>query len=487
MLAAAGAARAQGSAASAPGSSLTMEEAVALARRNNPDYLQTANNRRVSDAARRSAYGALFPSLNTSLSAQYQQGGRQIFNGTALGASSNVQQSSYNLGLSYRINSATLLGPRLERANSNATEADITGAAANLRAAVRQQYLTALQSEARATLQDSLVLNARVQLELAKARAAVGAGTQLDVQRAEVALGQQQVQQIQARNQVEVDKLRLFQQIGVPQPAGVRLTSAFTGVQTPPALSALLELARQQNPTVLALRSRENAADVNVARTRAEYTPTLTLSTGIGGYTYQYADPSYPVNAARAQFAAQNASCMNQQRLQQLFAANGMPGTPVQCTLLDFTDAVAARIRAQNNQFPFNFTNAPRSISAVISLPLFDGFAREQRVQAAQVQREDARYTVRARELALVGDVTAAYLTLNAAAETIRLQEQNAAKARQELNFVQDQYSVGISTFVDLTTSRAAYERAETDRINAVFDYQKALAALESAVGRPLR
>ena len=35
--------------------------------------------------------------------------------------------------------------------------------------------------------------------------------------------------------------------------------------------------------------------------------------------------------------------------------------------------------------------------------------------------------------------------------------------------------------------ARAAYERAETDRINAIYDYHRAYAALENAVGRPLR
>ena len=40
---------------------------------------------------------------------------------------------------------------------------------------------------------------------------------------------------------------------------------------------------------------------------------------------------------------------------------------------------------------------------------------------------------------------------------------------------------------LDLVESRAAFERAESDRINAIYDYHKAFAALESAVGRPLR
>jgi outer membrane protein TolC len=94
---------------------------------------------------------------------------------------------------------------------------------------------------------------------------------------------------------------------------------------------------------------------------------------------------------------------------------------------------------------------------------------------------------VRARELALTADVTAAYLTLTTAAKTAALQAQNAAKARLELKFTQDRYRSGAVSLVDVTDARAAFERAESDRINAVFDYHKAFASLESAVGRPLR
>jgi outer membrane protein len=118
---------------------------------------------------------------------------------------------------------------------------------------------------------------------------------------------------------------------------------------------------------------------------------------------------------------------------------------------------------------------------------LFDGFAREQRVQEALASSDDARFNVRARELALTADVTSAYLTLTTAAKTAAIQEQNSAKAKLELKFAQDRYRTGSVTLVDVTTARAAYERAESDRINAIFDYHKAYAALESAVGRPLK
>ena len=469
---------------SAATTTLTIDQAIELARRNNPELQQTLNNRINARAAVRSAYGALLPSANASLSAQRQQGGQQIFSGTSLGASSDVNQSSYDIGINYRINSATLITPSLQRASRDAVEADITGATSNLRSNVSQQYLSTLQSEANADLQDSLVVASQAELILAQAREIVGSGTQLDVQRAEVALGLQKVQALRARNQVEIEKLRLFQLMGTPQPANVKLVSQFPVTPLALSLQQLIESARNQNPVVMALRSREHVADLNVRREKGEYSPTLSLSTGFGGYTYGYTNSNFPVAQAAAQLDASRASCI---RAEEVRAALNLSNQLAQCNAMAFTPADEAAIRSSNSRFPFNFTKSPRSFTATLSLPLFDGFAREQRLQEAMANRSDARYSVRARELALTADVTAAYLTLTTAEKTVALQEQNAAKAKQELKLVQDRYKIGATTFVDLTEARATYERAESERITAVYDYHKAFAALESAVGHPLR
>ena len=469
---------------SAAQTTLTIEQAVDQARRNNPDLQQTMNNRVSARAAVRTAYGALLPRADASLSAQRQQGGQQIFSGTSLGASSDVNQSSYQIGFDYRLNSASFITPSLQRANRDAVEADITGATENLRSNVVQQYLLTLQAEANADLQDSLAVAAQTELVLAQAREIVGSGTQLDIQRAEVALGLQQVQVLRARNQIEIEKLRLFQLMGISQPPNVKLVSRFVVTPTNLRLEDLLEAARRQNPVVIALRSRERVANLNVRRERGEYSPTLTLSTGIGGYTYGYTSSEFPLQQAMAQTEASRLGCI---RTEEVRAALNLSNNLAQCSAITLTDAQAQAIREGNSRFPFNFTKQPRSFTAMLSMPLFDGFAREQRVQEAMASRSDARYSVRSRELALTADVTAAYLTLVTAEKTVALQEQNAAKARQELKLMQDRYRIGATTFVDLSQSRATYERAESDRINSIYDYHKAFAVLESAVGKPLR
>jgi outer membrane protein len=469
---------------SAAQTTLTIEQAIDQARRNNPDLQQTLNNRIGARAAVRSAYGALLPRADASLTAQRQQGGQQIFSGASLGASSDINQSSYQIGFDYRLNSASLITPSLQRANRDAVEADITGATSNLRSNVAQQYLLTLQAEANADLQDSLVVASRTDLVLAQAREIVGSGTQLDIQRAEVALGLQQVQVLKARNQVEIEKLRLFQLMGINQPPNVKLVSTFTVTPTTLRLEDLLDAARRQNPVVNALRSRERVANLNVRREKGEYSPTLSLSTGIGGYTYGYTNSNFPIQQAMAQTEASRLGCI---RTEEVRAALNLTNSLAQCSAITWTDAQAQAIRQSNSKFPFSFTKQPRSFTAMLSMPLFDGFAREQRVQEAMASRSDARYSVRARELALTADVTAAYLTLVTAEKTVALQEQNAAKARQELKLMQDRYRIGATTFVDLAQSRATYERAESERINAIYDYHKAFAVLESAVGKPLR
>ncbi len=46
---------------------------------------------------------------------------------------------------------------------------------------------------------------------------------------------------------------------------------------------------------------------------------------------------------------------------------------------------------------------------------------------------------------------------------------------------------MGAKTFLDVTSARGLYEQAQIAQVNAIYDYHRVFAALESAVGRPLR
>ena len=470
----------------ASGPTLALDEAIDLALKNNPDYLSTRDARRAASAGKRAAYGGFLPSADVQLQGSYRQSGGQPINGvTGFDVASDIYQSFFSLNLTYQLNANTFLNPKIQSSNVKAADADIAGSAQLVRSTVTENYLTALASRAKAELSDSLVTQNEVQLELAKAKLAVGSGTQLEVSSAEVALGRAKVAALQAHNQVEIDKLRLFQTMGVRQPANVQLTTEFPVRPPDFTLESVLEMASQRNPTLNALRARSNVASLSVRSAKSQYLPSLQMNAGWGGYTYQYANSNYPVTLAQSQMEGSIHNCYTQDSLR---VGAGMPSIHGQCDALPrFTPEIAARVRSQNSQFPFDFTKQPFQISAFLSLPIFDGFQREQRIEEAKAQRNDARYDIRRQELALTADVTADYLTLATNAKSVELQEQNAAMARQELLLAQEKYKVGAATYLDLATARATYEQAENERINAIYQYHISFARLENAIGRPLR
>ena len=68
-----------------------------------------------------------------------------------------------------------------------------------------------------------------------------------------------------------------------------------------------------------------------------------------------------------------------------------------------------------------------------------------------------------------------------------RCRRPTATAARDQLRLAQDRYRLGAGTSLEVSDAQNAVQQAEGDYVNAVYDYHKAIAALEAAVGRPLR
>jgi len=469
--------------APAPGPVITLTDALALARRNNPVLQSSTNARRTAAAAVRSATGAFLPNVNTSLGGGYREGRQTFFQGQAFGAVNDQLNTDASVSANMQLSVATLNDRRAALADQNATEADIATAEQRVRNDVTNQYLTALQAQARAALQDTLQATTQTQLQLAQARFQVGSGTQLDVQRAEVADGQQRVASLNARNQAAIEIVRLFQTIGVPPTPNAKLDANLTA---PPAieLSTILEMARRTNPALGSFRAREESARRLQASARGAYLPSLSLQANVSAFTNRFTNTGLLISQGQASTLSAQSSCVRSEEVRDRL---GLTNRLSQCSAISFTPAQEAAIRDAQGKYPFDFTRNPYSLSATFSLPVFNGWRREQQIEQTSVQRRNAENDVRAQELRVTADVTAASLSLNTAQQTVVLQEQNVRTARIALSLAQERYRVGAISIVDLVQARGDYERAETDRITAVYDVQRAFAALENAVGRPLR
>ena len=470
---------------------LTLEEALALARRNNPDYLTQQNDAAVADWTVRAAYGALLPGASASTSFGWQGAGTPrfgIFTGedVGIGRTTSYYSSSYSLGLNYRLSGSNLLAPRQERASRRATLASIAAAAATLDAAVTQQYLAVLRAQDGVALARQELERAEQNLRYAEARVEVGAAIALETKQAQVEVGRARVALLQAENLVQTELLRLMQQLGVTVDRAVRLTTTFSVMELPWTQEQLVAMALEQNPQLRSANAREDASETSVRMARSAYLPSLNLSAGWSGFAREAANSDFVVEQARDQAAAQVANC---QALNELSArlVSPLPGTPADCSAFALTPQQAARVRESNDVFPFEFTREPLSVGLSVSLPIFQGFSRELQIEEAKALAADARYRVRAEELRLRTEVGTGWQTTTTALQTVALEESNRQLAAEQLEMQRERYRLGLASFLELQDSETVKARADRDYLNAVYAFHVALSQLEAAVGRPLR
>ncbi len=473
--------------------SLSLRDAVDIALAYSPLYRQAANDRTPAAWGVRNAYAAFVPNFTASYGVNYRGSGTQAFLTDEFVQPSATIGSDYSLGLSMILSGQTFMQPGLAKAQLRAAEAGIDGAQISLEAAVQQQYLAVLQAEAQVELTELQLRRNEEFLRLARARFEVGQNTMLDVRQAEVARGQAEVGLLQARQLVTVEKLRLFEQIGVPapeDPSVVALTDSFPIVEPQWQLRALLEEAAGQNPNLLALRAQESAAMAGERAAKSTWLPTLSLSAGWSGFTQQFTNDTFLVEQARVGSQIELQSCQSQNLIIGDVNSRLSPGQQIplgDCDRFIFTDADAAALRADNEVFPFDFQSQPFQASMRVSFPIFNQFSRSLEISRASIQADDAREAVRQRELEVRTGVSQAYYGLLTAYETIRIQESNQVAAREQLRLATERYRVGSGTFFELLDAQLAALRAEADYINAVYAYHRAIATLEAAVGRPLR
>ena len=480
-----------------PAATLSLSEALQQAHNHNPLYLQRLNNSATARMQVRNAYGQLLPGASVSAGADYTGAGSANFGSGFIRQTSAVVGSSYSAGLSWQIDGGRLVAPREQKANQRAVEEDIANEESGLRFSVTQQYLSVLQATAQVAVAKQQVERNQNFLDLASAKYRVGQGTLIEVRQAEVQKAQSDVALLRAVQTEAEAKLELFRRIGITPPLALEqigLSDSFPVQEPHFDLAALQTQAKDQNPAIRALEARRHQADVGVTSAKSAFLPSLSMRAGWSAFTQQQTDSRLLLNQSRLGALGSASSCFTQDSIR---AGAGL--TPLNSgsacysnsgldpTTLQLTPQAQRQIKSANSTFPFDFTKQPFSASLTISLPIFTGFGRSLRLQQAREQAHDADESVRAEALQVESDVHARYLGLNTAFQAIAVQAQSREAARDQLRLAQDRYRLGSGTALEVSDAQNSVQRAEGDYVNAIYDYHKTLAALEAAVGRPLR
>jgi outer membrane protein len=475
--------------------SLSLDEALRQARAHSPAYRQTLNDAAPARWGVKNAYGSLLPSVSASSDLGYTGSGRSNFGGGLTLPTSPFLTSGYSLGLEWQLSGRTLTAPAQQKALQRATDEDISGAGIALTSEISTQYLNTLQTTAQVQVAKQQVKRNEDFLALARARHQVGQATLLDVRQAEVTKATSDVallRAVQAENEAKLDLLR---RMGVEPPVPIEqivLSDSFP-VTTPDfQLDSLLALADQHNPALRSLQAREHAADLDVTAAKSDFLPSLSVRAGWSGFTQQFTNEDLLLQQTLTDAQAQAADCQFDNSVKSALSLGGEVGNCYSSNgLVDgggaLLDPVSQQILNSNSAFPFHYTGQPFGAILTLSLPIFTGFSRSLRLSQARAQQDDADEEVRARRLAVRSDVHARYLALNTFFQAISVQVASREAARDQLRLAQERYRLGAGSALEVSDAQNAVQQAEGDYVTAVYDYHKAIAALEAAVGRSLR
>jgi outer membrane protein len=420
-----------GSAAAQEPRRVRLEEALRLARENNPAMVQAQQNVRVAAVGELQALGAYLPSISGSGSASRssntrvnQAGVPQSFPNTdnsSFGVSANLNLfTGFQRGANSRAASATM----------DLNQAALIGQDYATALATKQAFFNALATQELVAVSETQLRRAEEQLKLTSEKLRLGATTRADSLQARVDYGTAQLALIQAQANARTAQANLARAIGfegsVAAVPDTMLEARLATLDT----AALRGEALANAPSVVQAQASVAAARASLAASRSSLMPTLSF-----GATETWTGGSLP------------------------WKEQTTPG-------LKYTGTWSLRLS--------------------LSYPIFNNFQREAGIVAADANTVQAEARLRDARLFLDANLTQSLAALDAAAEQIDVSRVSVAAAQENLRMQRERYRLGASTIVDMLTAEVTTNQAEVALVQARYNYLVARAQLEAYVGHAL-
>ena len=291
---------------------------------------------------------------------------------------------------------------------------------------VKQQYFTLVKAERLAEVSRESERLARDEESRAEALFEVGTVARGDVLKARARRATTQLDRIRSVNQVEIQRSRLKQVIGLKPGTPLSIESTLEENVVVPDSGQAVATALRSRPDLSRVVAAEQAARAGLFGARAKRLPAITGSAS--------------VDKAR-----------NKEHLE--------------------------------GEDEVSFHSTEWFGQARLTLPVFNGFALEGNMKSAKGSVLEAEAERRQRELDVAVEVQQAWLSLREAVERIDVAKEGMASAQEDYNFSKSRYDLGAGTFLDLLNAEVSLAQTKQSYVEAVADAHVAEAALERAVG----
>jgi outer membrane protein len=127
------------------------------------------------------------------------------------------------------------------------------------------------------------------------------------------------------------------------------------------------------------------------------------------------------------------------------------------------------------------------NVGANVNLSIFNGGLTNAQIGEAKANLSNLKFNEEVLRQNIALEVRQAVLNLQQAAESIRVSEKGLQQARENLELAEGRYKTGVGNIIELTDAQASLTTAEANHVQALYNYQTAVAAVEKATAESLR
>jgi outer membrane protein len=407
----------------AAGEELTRQQAEQLALKNNPRISVAALTALAQKQVVRETRSAELPNLNGNITGEDAEEGSRISSGSLaasrllyhVGAGLTLSQLITDFGRTRNLVASSSLQAKASEENAQASRDDVVLAA-------DFAFYRALEAQATLEVAKSTVNARQTVTDQVNALTASKLKSTLDQSFAQVNLSQAKLLELDSQNQYDAAMASLTEVLGTTNNAQYRLADdASSPVPVAPSADAVIALALQQRPDLIALTLSHNA-DVRFARAQHDQLLPTVSGLGVVGTT--------PVGS-------------NQYFIPNWYGAAGVN----------------------------------------IAIPIFNGFKYHAQASEADLRAKASDEQRRGLVNIVVRDVRTAWLAMNTAQQRMTVTSELLKQANTALDLADTRYRLGLSSIVELSQAQLQQTQAQIADANARFDYESDLAALRFQSG----
>lgn len=457
--------------AQSTGKEWTLQQCIEYALKNNIQIRQNLLNQKMAEATLLQSKAQVLPSLNGNISNSYNNGKKvdPFTNQFVTGDWTQSQNFSLTASVTLFGGFQTLNSIRQNRLDLQASQQDLLKMQNDISLNIASAYLQILFARELLASARSQAEITRLQEERTRKMVDVGnlpKGNLFDIQ---AQLASEELNIVNAENNLSFSLLSLSQLLNLDTLQGFdivrpEINMPADGMANTTA-GVIYESALTRQPEIKSAELKVLSAQKGLAIARGGHLPRLSLSASYGtGYSGASKDYGLPTFSG--------------------FAPNG--------SMTSAGDTVLEPIFNYNSNppvTPFNTqlnNNLNRSIGLYLTVPIFNNLQTYTAVTRARINEENSKLALQLQQDNLRKNIQQAYNDAQASLRKYYATEKAVKAMEESFKYMDQKYTVGMVTGTDYNEAKNRLSKAQSDLLQAKYDYVFKLKVLDFYQGKPI-